>query len=174
MAKRSYALWLMPTGEVKRQLATTILALSKEYSTPAFEPHVTLLGGIVGPLPETMTKAAKLAQLLHPFVLRLTTVGFLEEYFRCLFIRVAPTNLLVKAHRVASEVFQVRFQSAYMPHLSLMYGNLDPQRQESIIAALGRRLDFEFNARATYLYLIRGEPYQWRRVQAFDLRGGCT
>ena len=49
-----YSLWLMPTGEVRQRLAAAILDLSREYAVPAFKPHVTLAGGIVGPAREVV------------------------------------------------------------------------------------------------------------------------
>ena len=52
----SYSLWLIPAGEVRQQLAKTIFDLSREYAAPAFEPHVTLAGGIVGPTREVAAK----------------------------------------------------------------------------------------------------------------------
>jgi 2'-5' RNA ligase len=166
----SYSLWLMPTGEVRQRLAEAILDLSREYAAPPFEPHVTLAGGIVGPAREAVSKMAGLASRIQPFTVRLTGVAGLDEYFRCLFVRVATTHPLMSANKAAREVFNLAQQPAFMPHLSLLYGHLPSSLKERIIASLGRRFELEFKASGLHLYLIRGEPQAWRRVASFGLR----
>jgi 2'-5' RNA ligase len=166
----TYALWLMPEGDLFRRLAGTILELSRKHSTPAFEPHVTLLGGITGPEREVISKSAELVPRIRPFMVRLTHVDYLDEYFRCFFVRVAATGPAVKAHQVAKEVFGLRESAGYMPHLSLIYGHLASGMKERMVAELGRRFDLEFKVRSLHLFLTRGEPGAWRRVREFGLK----
>lgn len=168
--RRTYALWLMPSGQVYRQLAARILDLSREYATAEFEPHVTLLGGITGPEREVRSRSADLARRMRPFVVRLTKIDYLDEYFRCVFVRVAATHYVMKANRVAREIFNLQNRPTYMPHLSLMYGNLPSRAKKRIAADLGRRFDLEFEVRRVHVILTRGEPREWRRVRAFRLK----
>jgi 2'-5' RNA ligase len=165
-----YALWLMPSGEVRQRLAGTILELSRQYGTPAFQPHVTLAGSIVGPAREVTSKMKDLAKRIPPFTVRLTTVGGLEEYFRCLFVRVEQTHPITSANAAAQEIFRLPKQPAFMPHLSLLYGSLPSNEKERIIAALDHRFELEFKATTLHLYLIKREPANWRRVATCGLR----
>jgi len=64
---KGYALWLMPSGDSYEILAQTILRLSRQYSTPFFEPHVTLLGGLLEPEEAVLSKTRQLAALVRPF-----------------------------------------------------------------------------------------------------------
>lgn len=164
-----YSLWLMPKGEVRRRLAEAIVDLSGKYSTPAFEPHVTLAGGIVGPAQEVESKMKEVARRIPPFSVRLTTVDGLEEYFRCLFVRVAQIHPVMSANAVARQIFRLPKQPAFMPHLSLLYGSLLSKEKESIIISLGRRFELEFKAATLNLYLIKREPEAWRRVASWGL-----
>jgi 2'-5' RNA ligase len=150
-------------------LAAAILDLSREYAAPAFEPHVTLAGGIVGPAREVASKMAELARRISPFTVRLTEVDFLDEYFRCLFVRVATTHAIMKANQAAREVFSLDKQPAFMPHLSLLYADLPSGVKERIVASLGRRFELEFKVSRLHLYLIKGEAAVWRRVARFGL-----
>jgi 2'-5' RNA ligase len=169
MRPSSYSLWLMPTGEVRQRLAGPILDLSREYGTPAFEPHVTLASGMVGAAREVAGKMRDLARRIPPFTVRLTAVDGLEEYFRCLFVRVATTHPIMRANKAAREVFRLERQPAFMPHLSLLYGGLPASVKQVIIASLGRQFELEFKARSLHLYLITSEPMAWRRVAMFGL-----
>jgi 2'-5' RNA ligase len=159
----------MPTGEVCQRLAGTILDLSREYAAPAFEPHVTLASGIVGPAREAASKMADLARRIPPFTVRLTAVDGLDEYFRCLFVKVATTHPIMTANKAAREVFSLYKQPAFMPHLSLLYGHLPSSVKERIIAFLGRQFELEFKARSLHLYLTKSEPGAWRRMARFGL-----
>jgi 2'-5' RNA ligase len=160
----------MPKGDVCRQLATTILDLSGTYSTPAFEPHVTLAGSLVGPAWEVMPRMKDLARRIPPFTVRLTTVDGLEEYFRCLFVAVAQTHPIMSANEAAREIFHLPDRPAFMPHLSLLYGHLPCSLKEKIIVSLAGRFELEFKATALQLYLTQGEPAAWRRVATCGLR----
>ena len=159
----------MPTGEVRQRLAGTILDLSREYAAPAFEPHVTLAGGIVGPAREVASKMAELARRIQPFTIRLTELDFLDEYFRCLFVRVATTHPIMKANKVARAVFHLEKQPAFMPHLSLLYADLPSDVKERIVTPLGRRFELEFKVSGLHLYLTKSEPAAWRRVARVGL-----
>ncbi len=159
----------MPIGEVRQRLAGTILELSRQYTTPAFEPHVTLAEGMVGPAREVAKKMGDLARRIPPFTVRLTAVDGLEEYFRSLFVRVATTHPIIKANKAAREVFRLERQPAFMPHLSLLYGNLPANVKQRTIASLGRQFELEFKARSLHLYLIKGAPQAWRAVASFGL-----
>jgi 2'-5' RNA ligase len=165
-----YSLWLMPKGEVRRQLAETILDLSGKYSTPTFEPHMTLASSIVGPAREVESKMKDLARRIPPFTVRLTTVDGLEEYFRCLFVSVAQTHPIMSANEEARKIFCLPKRPAFMPHLSLLYGSLPSKEKERIIASLGRQFELEFRATTLHLYLIKREPAAWRRVATCGLR----
>ena len=159
----------MPTGEVRQRLAGTIRDLSREYAAPAFEPHVTLASGIVGPAREVASKMADLARRIPPFTVRLAEVDFLDEYFRCLFVRVATTHPIMRASKVARAVFNLEKQPAFMPHLSLLYANFPSDVKERIVASLGRRFELEFKVSSLHLYLTKGEPAAWRRLSTFGL-----
>src|SRR5271157_2569029 len=116
-AEERHSLWFMPTGDVCDRLSRILQRLSARYGAPEFSPHVTLLGGCVGPRPELMGKSARVAAALRVFVLRLGEIDFLDEYFRCLFVRVALAEPLRKAHQAARQVFGHGREPAFMPHL---------------------------------------------------------
>jgi 2'-5' RNA ligase len=159
----------MPTGEARERLAGMILDLSRQYGTPVFEPHVTLVGGIAAPAREVTSKMRDLARRIPPFTVRLAAVDGLEEYFRCLFVRLAPTRPIMLANEAAREVFHLEGQPAFMPHLSLLYGSLPPSVKERIIASLGRRFELVFKVTCLHLYRTQGAPQTWRAVESWGL-----
>lgn len=85
---KGYSLWLMPTGRVYSELTRLIFRLSREWSTDNFEPHVTLLGGLLDSEEAILSKTSQLAAWIRPYEIKLTTMDYLDEFFRCLFFRV--------------------------------------------------------------------------------------
>jgi hypothetical protein len=95
---RKYALWVMPEGEVFSLLEQTIRDFGERYSTPIFEPHVTLIGGISGSEEEVIAETFKLSKNLRPFTVTLGKIDSLDEYHRCLFLSVEETEAILGAN----------------------------------------------------------------------------
>jgi 2'-5' RNA ligase len=168
-AGEKYSLWFMPTGDVFARLSEILQRLSARYGAPKFPPHVTLLGGCVGPRCELIRKSAQVAAGIRPFTIRLGEIHCLDEYFRCLFVRAALTRPLQNANLAARQAFDSRREPEFMPHLSLLYGNFPQCLKESAIAEIGPRLDVQFKVRTLHLYRTHGAPGQWLRVASFGL-----
>ena len=169
LAGEKYSLWIVPTGDVCDRLSLILHRLSARYGAPEFSPHVTLLGRCVGPRGELIRQSGQVAAGLRPFVIRLEKVDFLDAYFRCLFVRAALTEPLRRAHRAACEASGHDREPAFMPHLSLLYGDFPQSLKEKLIAEIGPRLDVQFKVRSLHLYRTHGEPRHWRRVASFGL-----
>jgi len=168
-AGEKYSLWFMPAGDVCARLSEILQRLSGRHGAPEFPPHVTLLGGCVGPRCELIRKSAQVAAGIRSFTIRLGKIDFLDEYFRCLFIRAALTTPLQNANLAACRIFGRSREPEFMPHLSLLYGNFPQSLKESMIAELGQRLAIQFTVRSLHLYRTHGAPGQWRRVASFRL-----
>ena len=164
----------MPTGATFVKLAHIISQLSKDYSTPSFEPHITLLGGVIGSEEEIVKKTAQTASMLAPYEILLTQVDYLDEYFRCLFINVEKTSEVMNANAKAREVFHEYITSKhpateYMPHLSLLYGDISSQTKEAIVKKIGREWNLTFEAASIHLFLTKGDVKDWHKLKEFPL-----
>jgi 2'-5' RNA ligase len=164
-----YSIWLMPSGETYRQLSGLIFRLSQQYASPNFEPHVTLLGGLMGTEEELVSKTLQLAALLRPFTVELDQVEYLDEYFRSLFVRVKETRAIMEANKQARLVLGHKGGPAYMPHMSLMYGDKSPDLKEEIIDRIGRKFEHKFPVTDIYLFSTASATKDWYRVRDFSL-----
>jgi 2'-5' RNA ligase len=165
-----YSWWFVPTGTVWDRLSPILHELSARFGSPSFPPHVTLLGGCAGPRRDLIRKSAQVAAALRPLVIRLEEIDFLDEYYRCLFVRAALTEPLRKAHQVAHRTLDHGREPSFMPHLSLLYGNFERSIKEGLIAELGPRFDLQFKARSLDLWVTHGDPRDWRQVAKFGLQ----
>jgi len=160
----------MPDGRVYKELARLISRLSREWSTDNFEPHVTLLGGLLDSEEAISSRTSQLATWIRPYEINLTAVDYLDEFFRCLFLRVERTESVMDAHLKARRLFKQRRDPKHLPHLSLMYGNFAPAIKERIITKIGRESNWRFRVGTIHVYSTTGKPSDWFRVKEFTLK----
>ncbi len=159
-----FSLWLMPRGRVRKDLERLITELSMQYATQKFEPHVTLIGEITIPEREAITMTRYLAKKLRPFTVFLKEVACLSEYFRCVFIKAKKTAELMNANLTARALFKQDNDENYLPHLSLIYGDLTLPVKEQIIKEIGQKSSVNFIANRITLYYTNGQPQSWYPV----------
>jgi 2'-5' RNA ligase len=165
-----FSLWLMPQGRPREGLEKLITRLSAQYTTPKFEPHVTLIGELAIPEQEAVTKTKRLAQILKPFTISLKEAACLDEYFRCVFIKADKTEELMNANLNACALFGQVEDKDYMPHLSLIYGDLTLPLKEQIIKDIGQESHMSFKVNGIALYCTSGHPKDWYRILETPLR----
>jgi 2'-5' RNA ligase len=176
MSAPLYALWLLLPPAERARFGELIGTLAEQHGTPSFEPHITLLGGIDATQATAVAATAALARRIAPLHIRLAEIGQRESYFQCLFVHAVPGPALLQAHRLAREAFARRDDAEFLPHLSLVYGDLEQAQKAAIAARLGARLDSEFRVEELALICYRkgDQPQDWRRVAAFALRGNAA
>jgi len=165
----TYSLWLKPRGELYSRLVDIIKRLGREYHAPIFEPHVTLLSSLTMEKEAAIDKAARLAGQLRPYTVRLNTIESGRNYYRCVYILVAPTEAVTAAQEKARLVFDRKDAPVYVPHLSLLYGRYSPRLKSVAKAQLGNRLKSTFTVDHLYLVDTTGEPTTWREAASFAL-----
>jgi hypothetical protein len=165
------SLWLMPEGEVGDRLRVLIRGLARRHQTPSFPPHLTLVGGIPGSEEAVLSRVADMARGLRAIAIRLVDVETSDEYFRCVFLRAEPTEELRGAHTQAGAVFPETAPAPFLPHVSLLYGRLEPPERAVVLRELGGTLKLTFEASRLYVFRTQGPPRAWRRRGAFPLGG---
>ena len=163
-----FSLWLMPPPAVRDRFCPLIAELSRRLGTPAFEPHLTLVPSTVEA--DLMARVASLAAGLAPLPVHLTEIGMVSDYFRCLFVRAELTPPLQRAYHAACGALG-QPPGDFMPHLSLVYGDLAPADKGRVVADIGRRFDLHFIVERVALYTTAGPPPAWRCVADFALTG---
>ena len=157
----------MPRGEIADELSSLIRRLSREHSTPAFEPHVTLIGEINLPRATAISRTRDLAASIRPFDIRLTRMAHHDRYFQCIFLLADKTPGIMKAHSTACTVFELTDTEEYKPHLSLVYGKLDRETRQRVILRIGDMMNITFRAREIFIYYTEGEPAGWHCLSRF-------
>ncbi len=147
------SIWLIPTAETSAKLSALIHDLSKTYSTDNFLPHITLLSGIMDIENQAVAKLTRWAKQLKPIQAELTSVEYLELYYKCLFFNAAESAELLLLREQAEQLFNHTNVQPFIPHVSFLYGNLPLFKQQEIISGLGA--DFLQTIRLDKIQLVR-------------------
>ncbi len=162
----TYSLWLEPTGEIAYKLQQRIKELSQKYNTPIFSPHVTLLGGLTASQTELVPLVNTLASSMAPFNLKLSKAGYLNTFYQALFIHVEQDQALTNLHAKACRLIDCpdEYKNHYMPHLSLLYGELSQKEKERILNNIGREFHLSFTAKKLVLIQTAEKPQKWKKI----------
>jgi 2'-5' RNA ligase len=161
------SLWLMPEGEVRRELAGWIARLAERFRTERFEPHLTLLGSIPVDEAQAREATARVASQLSPFTVRLDGIDGRDEHFRCVFVRAELDPPLRSAHETAARGFGLPAQPDFLPHLSLVYGRLLEEQKHALAHEAGADVSMRFEASTLHLWSTAGPLAEWRALGVF-------
>ncbi|GLD93541.1 hypothetical protein PINS_up002133 [Pythium insidiosum] len=168
-----YSLWLVPDGEAHDVLHDVVREYAARLQTPPFLPHITLLGAVT-----EMTEAAatettqRIAERLRAMDLEISVVASKELlYFQCVFALIKKDDELSSAHGIAKELFDRRQEPDFMPHLSLVYGDLGEQQRQDLKRELGPRIDgMRLHISSLQLWNTSGPVKNWAMVADLPLR----
>lgn len=163
------SLWLMPDKETYSKLSQLIEDLSTVHHTPSFEPHVTLLSGIIDPEDVALEKVKQLAQNTPLLSGSLTRIEYLEYYYRCLFFRTDDCEDIFDLRKTAEALFEHTNVNPFIPHVSFLYGALPVFKKEAIVAELGDRFFMQFNMQSLRLIKTELTPEHWELMGEFEL-----
>lgn len=165
----TYSLWLRPMGDIAFSLQQRIQKLSKKHSTPLFEPHVTLLGGLQAPETELINLTEALGSSFRPFDILLTRAETGTTFYQSLFVKIKETRPLMEARAKAEQLFDYSTDKEdYFPHLSLMYCDFPREEKERILNAMGREFHIRFNVQNLLLMKTTGKPDDWKKIHAVE------
>jgi 2'-5' RNA ligase len=172
MTQRSdYFLWLTPTESVLRQLQALIDSLAREHGGRSFEPHITLLSRLQGNATDIETRVAQLAAGFAPFALQCPTLGWSDEYYRCLYINVETDPYLVSLYNQARAEIPHAVDKDFAPHISLVYGDLAEHAKLKIVAAVQDIYPKRVPVDRLSIYQAPGGPETWQLVKDFSFTG---
>lgn len=165
-----HALWLRPFGKPSFRLKELIHKLSKQFDTPLFEPHITLLSGLRQNETELIQLADTLAKSLDPFTIELTKTGCHDHYYQSVFVRVKKTQEFVEAQQIAEQLFDCSTDEKYFPHLSLLYGNISQNKKNRALNMMDRDFNISFPVHSILLLRSEGSVKEWEKIHSSEFK----
>ncbi|CAL9112771.1 unnamed protein product [Musa textilis] len=190
-AKGVYSVWALPPEDVRDRLKRLMGALRSEFGGPKFEPHITVVGAIsLGP-DDARRRFRSACAALSPYPVRVSAVSRGTFFYQCVFLLIDPSpearstpsqsTSFLEISVVATSArscghFGYENTTPYMPHLSLLYGDLTEEEKERArqrAEALDKEilsLSFEVSAVALYKTDTEDKSLEsWEQVELCHL-----
>ncbi|MFU8859944.1 MAG: 2'-5' RNA ligase family protein [Cyclonatronaceae bacterium] len=161
------SVWLT-FGRAEKKLAHYIAQLSDRLNTPVFRPHVTLAGQIGSERRSLLETTSWLASVTDPFRIYCRQFGSEPSYFKALYLEVTLATPL-KDLRLLTEKHLPAASPGFMPHISLVYGNLNAESRSQIISELGIILPYTADVTTITIMKTDGPVSAWHQIKEFEL-----
>lgn len=179
-------------GSLAARLQHEITHLASQADAPDFPPHVTLIGGVARPKDHVLATAERLAGELAPVDIAFDRVAAGQIFHQCVYVMATPTAPLMAAGAAAKRAFDLP-PALYMPHLSLIYSEMDAAAREALAGQEQARLlgdggagdgdgplshsERSFTADSVAVWFTPEEDKtleSWRAVAVFPLTGSSS
>jgi hypothetical protein len=159
-------LWARCEEPLESRFLQLIQDFSRRFGGPSFPPHLTLATHFGDP-DEALRAAEAAAAALGRTQLRFETAEATADYHRALYVRAAEHPGLSACY---TELVRRsgKEQGAFLPHVSLAYGELGQHRDTALREAQAL-LPLDAPLRAIEVWQLRGASKDWRRCAAVQL-----
>ncbi|KAF5752792.1 putative Cyclic phosphodiesterase [Tripterygium wilfordii] len=129
--KHVYSVWAIPPEEVTARLKKLMDGLRSEFGGPGFEPHITVVGAINLTPDDAITKFRSACEGLKAYDATVDRVATGTFFYQCVYLLIHPTPEVVEASVHCTRHFGYKSSTTYMPHLSLLYGDLSDEEKKN-------------------------------------------
>lgn len=170
MTAQIHSLWLMAAPDDETMLTELVGSLSSRFGAPLFAPHLTLQGDTpmqVVALERAVTAAANAVDV---FSAPVALVEGSDAFFRSFYARFPVSPALAKLKRALDP----DGLDSFMPHVSLLYGPVEPAAKAAAIAEVNARLAGRTICFDRIGIVTSGQDIpiaDWRVVASVGLRG---
>ncbi|ERN14146.1 hypothetical protein AMTRI_Chr01g111770 [Amborella trichopoda] len=171
-----YSVWAIPPLDVKLRLKALMEKLRDEFGGPEFEPHVTVVGATRLTEKDAMAKLEACKEL-KPYKCRAIKVDKGSFFYQCVYLLLDPTPEMMEVNAHCIKHFGCSNATPYMPHLSLLYGDLteeEKKKAQDKANSLDQglcNLDFEVSSLALHKTDTEDKTLKsWEKVAEIPLR----
>ncbi|XP_015958104.1 cyclic phosphodiesterase [Arachis duranensis] len=156
MATQVYSVWAIPPPDVAARLGNLMAGLRSEFGGPHFEPHITVVGAIRLTADEAQNKLRSACEGFKAYDVTVDRVASGTFFYQCVYLLLHPHPQVMEASSHCCNHFGYERSTPYMPHLSLIYGDLTEEEKQKAIEKANvldeslNGLSFQINRLALY------------------------
>ncbi|XP_058196416.1 cyclic phosphodiesterase-like [Rhododendron vialii] len=170
-AKHAYSVFAIPPEDVTARLKKLMAGLRLEFGGPEFEPHVTVVGPVSLTEDDAIDKFHAACQGVRAYTATVEKVATGTFFYQCVFLLLHPTPQVAEASSHCTGYFGYKSSTPYMPHLSILYGDLSDdekkktQEKANILDENIGNLSFQISSLALY----ETDTEDWKKIAEFYL-----
>ena len=141
------SLWLLAADPDEAAFTAEIETLARRHGSPVFHPHLTLLGDIPADPAALGAQARAIAAAAPAFEAEVEDIVTSDAFYRSFYAGFAIEPALVRLRAAAIATFALD-PGPFTPHVSLLYGTVEPEAKAASAMATrqrwkGRRVRFD-------------------------------
>ncbi|KAE7996334.1 hypothetical protein FH972_001065 [Carpinus fangiana] len=154
--KHVYSVWALPPDDVAARLKKLMESLRSEFGGPHFEPHITVVGAISLTPDDALRRFRSACEGVKAYAASVDRIATGSFFYQCVLLLVHPTAEVVETSAHCNGHFGYKTSTPYMPHLSLLYGDLTEEEKKkaeekaNILDETIRSLSFQVTRLALY------------------------
>ncbi|XP_039121587.1 cyclic phosphodiesterase-like [Dioscorea cayenensis subsp. rotundata] len=121
-----FSVWAIPPDDLRNKLKTLMTTLRSEFGGAEFEPHVTVVRALRLRAADALRRLHSAVSSLNYYSARVSSIS----RGSCVSLLLDPTPEVVNASCHCRAHFGYSNSTPYMPHLSLLYGDLTEEAKE--------------------------------------------
>ncbi len=161
-----YSLWLRPEQSQLDDYTQIISELAHRNQTKVFPPHITLIAGISKPLELIESACESITSKSVVFEISFTEICYTEEFYKAFFIDAVLSEKLNTLYSQSVELLQLNHQQ-YLPHLSLLYGNISEAKKEKLKMECDNKYPNPLTCSRLDIYNTTGEIPSWYLINSY-------
>lgn len=169
-----HSIWLTLDPASEHAVAALIASAADRFDCPVFDPHITLLGELDGPLEVSIDLVAKTFANASPTRLGVSGAKCGDTFFTSIILDTPLPKPFTDARSVLATALTPDRNGLFRPHISLAYGLEDDAIKTGYALELRKNNNFEFVTVAGVAVVRSSKTTpidQWSTVFTFKFAG---
>ncbi|XP_030512828.1 cyclic phosphodiesterase-like [Rhodamnia argentea] len=125
-----YCVIALPPDDLAPRLRSLMDELRSGFGGPQFVPHITVVGPVSLTEDDAVSKFRAACDGLRAYPATVDRVATGTFFYQCVYLLLRPTAEVVEASDRCSAHLGYKSPTPYMPHLSLLYGDLADEEKK--------------------------------------------
>ena len=165
-----YVLWLLPDQQSKRKISACIESLSRRFSTPVFDPHITLAKVPVRPISELEKLVDLLSERFSSFPVLLDLPHCGEPPFQMFSAAIKNPDKIIDISNSFDNLCDGSFGKKRALHLSYLYGSIHCNELLKFMESEGENYVQLLYIQKMALVDVSGDVSSWKIVHEAELK----
>ncbi|XP_043702788.1 cyclic phosphodiesterase-like [Telopea speciosissima] len=169
--ENDYSVFALPPEDVNQRLKALMKGLRSDFGGPEIEPHITVVGMIRLTKADALQKFKSACEGLKSYTAQVDSVATGTFFYQCVFLLFNTTPEVMSTTEHCTACFGYMSSTPYMPHLSLLYGDLTDEEKKKA-QEKAKLLDEKISSlsfQISRLALYKIDPESWEKVAECSL-----
>lgn len=126
-----FAVLGLPSDDAMDRVKKLMKGLRSEFGGPEVEPHVTVVGLTMLTEEDAVKRFRSAVDGMKAYAAKVERVATGTSYYQCVYLLLEPSPEVVEASVHCSSHFGYKSSTPYMPHMSLIYGDLSDKEKKA-------------------------------------------